>query len=118
MYCEIEVDATGKTVGCWLADTIPDAGADHPLVRHVNGLPVGHEQIRINIDTLLAMEIEEACKLKAVIDEETGKPVMRQMDRAAYVAKNFRVNRTKSIPIPAHIKMPAGMKMRELVANS
>ena len=118
MYIEIIHDAQGNIVGCWCADTLPEGGTDQPLVTFENGLPPGHEQVRINIDTLTAMEIEEACKQKAVVDPVTGEPKIQKLDRAQYIMANYRVDMTQNIPVPAAVKMPAGMQVRILTRKT
>ena len=117
MYIEVELNTAGDITACWVADTLPKAGGDKPLVIYGEGLPAGHEMVRASVDTVTAMAIEEACKEQAVIDPVTKKPKIQQLDRAEYIVNNFRVDMAKNIHIPASIKLPKGMKMRGLIAR-
>ena len=71
----------------------------------------GH--VRINLDTLTAMEIDAKSGQKAVINAK-GEPEIVQIDRTQYIRENFIVDMTSEVSIPANVIIPSGMKMRGL----
>ncbi len=98
MYIEIIHDAIGQIKHCWCADTLPKDN-DSPLFSLSSGIPAGHKQVRINIDTLTAMEINTNAT---------------RGGGARYIKDNFTIDITKDIPTPPNITLPVGMEMREL----
>ncbi|MBI5827666.1 MAG: hypothetical protein HZB22_08065 [Deltaproteobacteria bacterium] len=78
-------------------------------------LPAGHEQARLNIDSLTAMEIEAGSGQKAVINPTTGAPEIQNIDRTDYIIQTFKVDTAQEITPPAGVSIPAGMKVRGLV---
>ena len=96
MYIEVLHDAQGNIAACWCADTLPEKN-NEPLFVAEGGLPAGHEQARLNIDTLTAMEIDAACGQKAVIDAATGLPVIINVSRSDYIISNYYVDFTTEL---------------------
>lgn len=116
MYIEVLHDVNGDIFGCWCADTLPQNDGD-ALVKY-DQVPAGFEQARVNIDTLLSMEIEAASGQKAVIDDATGLPKIINTDRAEYIMGTFRADLSHEIAPPAGITVPAGMKIRALARKA
>lgn len=114
MYIETLHDSDGNITTCYCADTLP-VNADSPMFSIHGGPPTGHEQARVNIDTLAAMEIDAASGLKAVVNPATGQPEIRNMDRAGYIIQTFKVDTTREITPLAGVSIPPGMKVRGLV---
>lgn len=112
MFIEVVHNAGGDILSCWVANTLPEGGGDTPLVS-VSQLPDGMAQARINIDTLTAMEIDQKCGQKAIIENGQAKIVF--IPHAQYIAQNFKVDVTKETPIPIDVTIPAGMKVRGLI---
>lgn len=113
MYIEALHDSDGNIVTCYCADTLP-ASADSTMFSIRGGTPAGHEQARLNIDSLTAMEIEAGSGRKAVINPATGAPEIRNIDRTEYIIQTFKVDTTREITPPAGVSLPAGMKVRGL----
>lgn len=112
MYIEVLHDPAGNIVSCYCADTLPvESGS--PFFRIEGGTPAGYEHSRINIDTVVAMEIENSCGLKAVIDPATLEPAIVNVDRADYVMKTFKVDVNAEVYARADV-LPEGMRMRAL----
>lgn len=112
MYIEVLHDMDGVITGCYCADTLPlNTGA--PFFT-MSMLPAGSEQSRINIDTLMAMEIDAASGQKAVIDA-TGKPVIVMVTREEYIVKNYTVDVKNVIVAPVGLALPSGMNVRSLL---
>lgn len=108
MYIELVHDAKGKILACYCSDVaMKDSGVSFFTL---SKMPEGAEQVKISIDTLTAMEIDQNSGSYAVM--EGGKPVVKDIDRAGYIRENFVVG--GELPIPDHIKLPPGMKMKTL----
>lgn len=114
MYIEVLHDSGGNIAACYCADTLPE-NAGSPMFSIQGGLPAGHEQARLNIDSLTAMEIEAGSGQKAVINPDTGAPEIKDIDRTDYIIQTFKVDTTQEITPPAGVAIPAGMKVRGLV---
>lgn len=129
MYIEIIHDNLGNIIGCYCADTMPvkngekfvtwelDETVDGKLTsRKTRVLPQGVGQVRINIDTLTTMEVEEACERQARTSPDTGQPEIVELDRAEYIRENFRVDLDRDHAQGKALRtMPPGMAMRGLV---
>lgn len=115
MYIEVVHDNQGNILGCYCSDTLPVKDGS-PLVEYSN-LPAGTEQTRINIDTITAMEIEEACSEKAVINAVTGQPeIVKGPERAEYIRQKFTVDKGRDYAQGKALRaLPPGMAMRGLV---
>lgn len=113
MYIEVLHDATGAVLNCYCADTLP-SDPSAALFRLEEGLPDGLEHARVNMDTILAMEIEAACGLQAVIEPLTGKPSLVDVDRALYIMRNFMIDMTAAVVVPATVRLAWGLTMRRL----
>lgn len=115
MYIEVVHDDQGNILACYCADTLPVKDGS-PLVEFSN-LPSGTEQSRINIDTITAMEIEEACSERAVINPGTGQPeIVKGPDRSEYVRQRFIVDKGRNLALGKSLRaLPPGMAMRGLV---
>ncbi|MBI5902740.1 MAG: hypothetical protein HZB84_04555 [Deltaproteobacteria bacterium] len=114
MYIEVMHDSHGNITACYCADTLPqNDGA--PLFTVHGGGPSGHEQARLNIDTLMAMEIDAASGQKAIINPATGAPEIKNIDRTDYIIQTFKVDTAQEITPPAGVSIPAGMKVRGLL---
>jgi hypothetical protein len=98
MYIELIHDAAGDVKHCWCADTLPK-DSERPMFKLSGTLPASWVQVRINTDTITDMEI------KAQAGKGGG---------ARYVKDTFTVNTTKNITVPASVRLPPDMKMREL----
>ncbi len=115
MYIEVIHDAQGNITHCYCADTLPENNGS-PLFSVGGGLPVGHEQARLNIDTLTAMEIEDACGIQAVMNPITNQPEIKRIDRAEHIVRTFKVDTTLDKTPKKPLKnMPAQLKMRGMV---
>lgn len=115
MYIEVMHDSDGNILSSYCADTLPvKEGA--PLFYVPGGLH-GLEQARVCIDTLTAMEIDQACGQKAVIDPVTNEAKIINIDKADYVIENYRINMGEEVIPPPGI-IPQGMKMRGLVRKA
>ena len=114
MYIEVLHDAQGNIAACWCADTLPEKN-NEPLFVAEGGLPAGHEQARLNIDTLTAMEIEAASGHKAVVDPQTGQPKIVNIDRTQYIMQAFKADVTRDITLPAGVDLPVAMKVRGII---
>ncbi|KKU25668.1 MAG: hypothetical protein UX37_C0016G0012 [Microgenomates group bacterium GW2011_GWA2_46_16] len=112
MYIELEHDAEGNIASCYCVDTLPASSAEKLFTRK-DGTPAGLEHVRINLDTLTAMEIDAKSGQKAVINAK-GEPEIVQIDRTQYIRENFIVDMTSEVSIPANVIIPSGMKMRGL----
>lgn len=114
MYIEALHDSDGKIAACYCADTLP-ANAGSPMFSIQGGPPPGHEQARLNIDSLTAMEIDAGSGHKAVINPATGAPEVKYIDRTDYIIQTFKVDTAQEITPPAGVAIPPGMKVRGLL---
>ncbi|MBI5491988.1 MAG: hypothetical protein HY893_03550 [Deltaproteobacteria bacterium] len=114
MFIEVLHDSDGKITACYCADTLPIDGSS-PIIS-CSSIAPGLAQCRVNIDTLTAMEIEAASGVKAEIDPATGRPVIVNVDRAAYITRTFGVDASSEIPSGGFL--PQGMKLRRLVRKA
>lgn len=105
MYIEVLHDENGSIIACYCADTLPVAPGAAAL--SFAGVPHGLAHARLNIDTLTAMEIENASGPRAVIDQATGQPRVEEMDRTRYIMENFCVD-------PALLTVQGGVSLRNV----
>lgn len=115
MFIEVLHDSGGNIMACYCSDTLPAANGSPFAV--YSGIPEGCVQARVNIDTITAMEIEDGCGLKAVIDPETREPVLVRTERPEYIMSNFTVDTVTELD-SSSVLMPSGMKMRGLVRKA
>lgn len=113
MYIEVVHDQAGEIKLCYCVDTLP-TDASKPYVIFKDGVPSGYEQSRINIDTLIAMEIDAASGQKAVLNAQ-GQAEMVTVERSQYICNTFKVDVSGEIIPPAGVQLPPGMKMRTLL---
>lgn len=114
MYIEVLHDATGAILNCYCADTLA-SDPSAALFRIDEGLPDGLEHARVNMDTIMAMEIEGACGLQAVLDPSTGKPALIDVDRASHIMRSFIIDTTGAVAVPSTIRLAPGVTMRRLI---
>lgn len=114
MFIEVLHDAKGKILSCFCADTLPEAPGE-PLFRAKSELPAGVEQARINIDTVTAMEIDQACGPRPVIDAASGALSISDVHRPQYVIERFLVDTSNEICAPAGVSVPQGIRLRGLL---
>lgn len=113
MYIEVLHDNIGNINHCYCVDTMPviDGSA---FFTCKEGVPGGLTQARINIDTIIAMEIEAGSGQKAMIDPVTGLPFIIFVSRSEYIIQNFLVDMNNPVIPPIGILLPAGMGMKGL----
>ena len=112
MYIEVTHDADGNIGSCYCVDSLPNQTGE-PLFT-VKNMPVDKEQVRIIIDTLTAMEIDQNAGQKAVINA-AGSPEIITIDRTDYIRQNFKVDMTQEIPKPMDLKISDKLKLRKLI---
>ncbi len=112
MYIEVIHDQDGNIVGCWCENFYP-ANPGEPWVRPAAALPEGLVQARINIDTMLAMEISQESGKKAVI--VGGQPQIVDIAPSEYIMSAFKVDMSQVITPPASVQVPQGMMVRGFV---
>lgn len=111
MYIEVLHDPTGEIMACYCVDTLPVSDGSPLFV--MDDAPGGWIQSRVNIDTVTAMEIECACRDRAV-GGAGGEPRIERTDRAEYVMANFTVDLSAEHALPEGVSLAGGMKMRGL----
>lgn len=112
MYIEVIHNQDGNILGCWCDHFYPK-DHDQPWVRVQGGLPEGQVQARINIDTMLAMEISQESGEKAII--ENGQPKIVNIVPSEYIMSTFKVDMSQVITPPASVQVPQGMLVRGLI---
>jgi hypothetical protein len=91
MFVELTVDAAGRVIQGWCADTAPER-LDRPLYTERGGDPPGSRRVRLDLLTTEALEIEDRAKeIAAVIAEELLK--QGQIDRAAHELASWKRHR-------------------------
>lgn len=115
MYIEVTHDKDGNIGSCYCTDSLPVQDGE-PLFSVKGGLPPGKEQVRIVIDTLTAMEIDQNCGEKAIIDKE-GNPQIIYIDRTLYIRENYKVELI-DIAKPNKIKLSPNLKLRRLIRKN
>jgi hypothetical protein len=113
MFIEVMHDEEGTIQGCYCVDTLPGELAS-PLF-FMDNMPLGWTQARVNIDTLTLMEVEAACRERAVIDPVSGAAGIVSADRAKYIVDNFTVDLSMEYAVPAGVELPAGFNVRGLL---
>lgn len=133
MYIEVVHDDQGNILSCYCADSLPEKGGA-PFFEHIfdeldgagnqtgkktKALPPGLEHVRLNIDTITAMEIEEASGQKAVINPATGLPEIVTIDRTQVIREMFTVDRGRNHAQGKTLRaLPPGMAMRGLTRKA
>lgn len=111
MYIEVLHDSTGEIAACCCVDTLPVSDGSPLFV--MDGAPAGLIQSRANIDTATAMEIENACRERAVVGSD-GEPRIDKIDRAEYVMANFIVDLSADHALPEGVELARGMRLMGL----
>lgn len=118
MYIEVEIDEIGDIFGCYCSDIMPE-DTHKPWVRYLKGLPEGHSQVRINIDTVTAMEIKAGSGQQPYQDPDTGALSIITVSQSDYITENFKVDMTCEHEHPKMGKgLPDGMKICGLERKS
>lgn len=112
MYIELTHDAEGNIGICYCNDSLPRKDGE-PLFT-VKNMPADKEQVRIVLDTLIAMEIDQNSGNKAIINTE-GKPEIIKIDRIQYIRDNFKVDLSEEIQKSKNIILSDKLKLRKLI---
>lgn len=115
MYIELTHDDMGNIGTCYCEDSLPINDGE-PLFT-VKGMPADKEQVRVVIDTLTAMEIDQNTGEKAIINEQ-GKPEIIKIKRTTYIKNNFIVDMSAIIPKPDNMLLSDRLTLRRLIRKT
>lgn len=113
MYIEVIHNKVGEIRVCVCVDTLPEIPELPILVFDVSDTE-DMEHARINLDTVLCMEIDQQCGQKAIINPETQKPEIVHVDRATFIRENFKVDIGTELMVPPGLRFPEKIKLRRL----
>lgn len=111
MFIELTHDIDGNIGSCYCSDSLPTKTGE-PLIC-IKSLPAGKEHVRLIIDTLIAMEINQNSGIKAIINAQ-GNPEIVDIDRTTYIKDNFIVDMSQIIQKPNDIILSDKLTLRRL----